>query len=192
MPADNVTVTATFKASSVPPVNPPVDPDDPDDSAPVRYTVTLPAIEGAATDPVAGSYKVEDWTDFTFSLTVDEGYLEQSQPVVKANGVTIESGDGKKYVLKQVCQDTSIEIEGIVKDHPTANEWIDGGIDIRTEDKAIYVAAPRAMRLRLIDISGRVIRSTELLPGENRIGNIASGIYVLVLDGVGSEKIIVK
>lgn len=192
MPADNVTVTATFKASSVPPVNPPVDPDDPDDSAPVRYTVTLPAIEGAATDPAAGSYEVEDWTDFTFSLTVDEGYLEQSQPVVKANGVTIESGDGKKYVLKQVCQDTSIEIEGIVKDHPTANEWIDGGIDIRTEDKAIYVAAPRAMRLRLIDISGRVIRSTELLPGENRIGNIASGIYVLVLDGVGSEKIIVK
>ena len=189
MPADNVTVTATFKASSVPPVNPPVDPDDP---APVRYTVTLPAIEGAATDPAAGSYEVEDWTDFTFSLTVDEGYLEQSQPVVKANGVTIESGDGKKYVLKQVCQDTSIEIEGIVKDHPTANEWIDGGIDIRTEDKAIYVAAPRAMRLRLIDISGRVIRSTELLPGENRIGNIASGIYVLVLDGVGSEKIIVK
>lgn len=189
MPADNVTVTATFKASSVPPVNPPVDPDDP---APVRYTVTLPAIEGAATDPAVGSYEVEDWTDFTFSLTVDEGYLEQSQPVVKANGVTIESGDGKKYVLKQVCQDTSIEIEGIVKDHPTANEWIDGGIDIRTEDKAIYVAAPRAMRLRLIDISGRVIRSTELLPGENRIGNIASGIYVLVLDGVGSEKIIVK
>lgn len=189
MPADNVTVTATFKASSVPPVNPPVDPDDP---APVRYTVTLPALEGAATDPAAGSYEVADWSTFTFSLTVDEGYREQSQPVVKANGVTIKSSDGKNYVLKWIRSDTDIEIEGIVKDNPTANELINSGIGIHTRDKTVYITVPRVMRSRLIDISGRIIRNTELLPGENRIENIASGIYVLVLDGVGSEKIIVK
>lgn len=173
----------------------PVDPTPPEPVDPPIskfYTVALPAIEGITTDPVAGSYKVADYSTFTFSLTVDEGYRELSQPVVKANGVTIKSSDGKNYVLKWIHSDTDIEIEGIVKDNPTANELINSGIGIRTRDKTVYVTVPRVMRSRLIDISGRIIRNTELLPGENRIGNIASGIYVLVLDGVGSEMIIVK
>ncbi len=181
----DITVVASTPVDPTPPE--PVDP-------PISkfYTVTLPAIEGITTDPVAGSYKVADYSTFTFSLTVDEGYRELSQPVVKANGVTIKSSDGKNYVLKWIHSDTDIEIEGIVKDNPTANELINSGIGIRTRDKTVYVTVPRVMRSRLIDISGRIIHNTELLPGENRIGNIASGIYVLVLDGVGSEMIIIK
>ncbi|WP_287331563.1 GLUG motif-containing protein, partial [Parabacteroides sp.] len=57
------------------------DPTPPPPPAPIYYSVFLPSVEGAVTDPVAGTYDVESWSTFRFYLTIDTAY-SQSQPVV--------------------------------------------------------------------------------------------------------------
>lgn len=92
----NGTVTLT---NSTTPVDPPVGPSEPSET----YTVTLPAVEGAATDPAAGNYEVTSWSDFGFLLTLDAAY-NQSAPIVTTDrGETIEPrvSDGK-YIIKRV------------------------------------------------------------------------------------------
>ena len=203
MPADNVTVTATFKAASVPPVDPPVDPNppvdpdpvdpDPDDPAPVHYTVTLPAVEGATTDPAAGSYEVESWGSFSFLLTLDEGYRTDSHPVVTARGETLTpNASTGKYTIKQVRSDITVGISGIVKDVTTGNESLSNGFRITTSGGLLLVTVPRAIRLYLTDTSGRLILTRQLPAGDTRIDDLAAGVYLLTLEGEKTKKIIIR
>ena len=193
MPAADVTVTATFKASSVPPVNPPVIPDDPDDPAPVRYTVTLPTVEGAATDPAAGSYEVESWGNFSFLLTLGEGYRKDSHPVVTARGETLTpNASTGKYIIPNVQSDITVGISGIVKDVATGNESLTDGFHITTSGGLLLVTVPRATRLYLTDTSGRLILSRLLPAGDTRIDDLAAGVYLLTLEGEKTKKIIIR
>lgn len=197
MPAADVTVTATFKASSVPPVNPPVNPpvipDDPDDPAPVHYTVTLPAVEGAATDPAAGSYEVESWGNFSFLLTLGEGYRKDSHPVVTARGETLTpNASTGKYIIPNVQSDITVGITGIVKDVATGNESLTDGFHITTSGGLLLVTVPRATRLYLTDTSGRLILSRLLPAGDTRIDDLAAGVYLLTLEGEKTKKIIIR
>ena len=196
MPADNVTVTATFKAASVPPVDPPVNPPvdpDPDEPAPVHYTVTLPAIEGATTDPAAGSYEVESWGSFSFLLTLDEGYRTDSHPVVTARGETLTpNASTGKYTIQHVRSDITVEITGIVKDVATGNETLSDGFHITTSGRLLLVTVPRATRLYLTDTSGRLILSRLLPAGDTRIDDLAAGVYLLTLEGEKTKKIIIR
>lgn len=193
MPAADVTVTATFKASSVPPVNPPVIPDDPDDPAPVRYTVTLPTVEGAATDPAAGNYEVEEWDSFSFLLTLDEGYQKDSQPVVTARGKTLTpNASTGKYIIPNVQSYITVGISGIVKDVATGNESLTDGFHITTSGGLLLVTVPRATRLYLTDTSGRLILSRLLPAGDTRIDDLAAGVYLLTLEGEKTKKIIIR
>ena len=195
MPAADVTVTATFKASSVPPVNPPVIPDDPDepDPAPVRYTVTLPTVEGAATDPAAGSYEVESWGSFSFLLTLGEGYRKDSHPVVTARGETLTpNASTGKYIIPNVQSDITVGITGIVKDVATGNESLSDGFHITTSGGLLLVTVPRATRLYLTDTSGRLILSRLLPAGDTRIDDLAAGVYLLTLEGEKTKKIIIR
>lgn len=193
MPAADVTVTTTFKVSSVPPVNPPVIPDDPDDPAPVRYTVTLPAVEGAATDPAAGSYEVESWGSFSFLLTLGEGYRKDSHPVVTARGETVTpNASTGKYIIPNVQSDITVGITGIVKDIATGNESLSDGFHITTSGGLLLVTVPRATRLYLTDTSGRLILSRLLPAGDTRIDDLAAGVYLLTLEGEKTKKIIIR
>ena len=195
MPAADVTVTATFKASSVPPVNPPVDPDEPDepDPAPVRYTVTLPTVEGAATDPAAGSYEVESWGNFSFLLTLGEGYRKDSHPVVTARGETLTpNASTGKYIIPNVQSDITVGITGIVKDVATGNESLTDGFHITTSGGLLLVTVPHATRLYLTDTSGRLILSRLLPAGDTRIDDLAAGVYLLTLEGEKTKKIIIR
>ncbi|WP_289227689.1 GLUG motif-containing protein, partial [Parabacteroides goldsteinii] len=47
------------------------DPTPPPPPAPIYYSVFLPSVEGAVTDPVAGTYDVESWSTFRLFLTID-------------------------------------------------------------------------------------------------------------------------
>lgn len=193
MPAADVTVTATFKASSVPPVNPPVIPDDPDDPAPVRYTVTLPTVEGAATDPAAGSYEVESWGNFSFLLTLGEGYQKDSHPVVTARGETLTpNASTGKYIIPNVQSDITVGITGIVKDVATGNESLTDGFHITISGGLLLITVPRATRLYLTDTSGRLILSRLLPAGDTRIDDLAAGVYLLTLEGEKTKKIIIR
>lgn len=170
------TATVEFELKTdVPPYEPPVPP-----TPSIYYDVTIPSVEGVTTDPVAGSYPVESYGSFSFILTVGEGYRENSQPVVKANGtvVTPRTSDGK-YIVRSVTRDTEITIEGIVRDTPTANAEIDNGLYIRQSPHTLHITTPKAIRIRLIDFAGRIIRDTQLSPGKNHLYNIATGSYIL-------------
>lgn len=189
--------TFTILPKSDPPVNPPVDPDDPDDPdpdpAPVHYTVTLPAIEGATTDPAAGSYEVESWGSFSFLLTLDEGYRTDSHPVVTARGETlIPNASTGKYTIQHVRSDITVEITGIVKDVATGNETLSDGFHITTSGGLLLVTVPRAIRLYLTDTSGRLILTRQLPAGDTRIDNLAAGVYLLTLEGEKTKKIIIR
>ena len=181
MPAGNITVTATFSAI---PVTPPI---------PTYYTVTLPAIEGVTTDPAAGSYEIESWDSFSFFLTLAEGYQKDSQPVVTADGKTLvpRISDGK-YIITNVINDTDIEITGIIKDIATSNEPLPSGFHITTSEGLLLVTVPYATRLYLNEISGRMILTRLLSPGDNRFEGLAAGVYILTIDGRPGQKVLLK
>lgn len=92
----------------------------------VYHTVTLPTVEGATTDPVAGDYEVEAWGSFRFYLTLDKEY-DKSEPVITTDrGETIQprSSDGA-YIVKYVRSDVQILIDGIIKNpDPVGNETV--------------------------------------------------------------------
>ncbi|WP_449038520.1 InlB B-repeat-containing protein, partial [Parabacteroides goldsteinii] len=115
----------------------------------VYYTVTLPFVEGAATDPVAGDYDVESWSTFRFYLTIDKAY-SQSQPVVttsRGETLTPRTSDGA-YLLKYVRTDVEIYIDGIEKNNPVANEPIRAAApepEIWSEDACLCIRLPEGL-----------------------------------------------
>ena len=186
--------SCTFKLEKKP--EDPVEPDDPyypPYVPPVYYTVTLPAIEGATTDPAAGSYEVESWSSFSFLLTLDEGYQKDSHPVVTARGETLTpNASTGKYIIRNVRSDITVEISGIVKDIATGNESLSDGFHITTSGGLLLVTVPRATRLYLTDTSGRLILSRLLPAGDTRIDELAAGVYLLTLEGEGTKKILLR
>lgn len=160
----------------------------------ITYTVTLPAVEGITTDPVAGDYSVEEYSSFSFTVTVAEGYREQSVPVVKVNGNVFEPADTDgHYKIKFIRSDQSIIVEGILADTPTANETLGTpAFELRTEGHTLCITLPKPSLCRLFDPSGRLICSRQLTPGINRLEGLAAGIYFVVVEREGVRKIVVQ
>lgn len=182
--------TATVQPKSDPdpgPVEPPYVP-------PVYYTVALPAVEGAVTDPVAGDYDVESWSTFRFYLTLDEDY-NQSQPVVttdRGDVIPPRSSDGA-YLVKFVRSDVAITISGVVKNpDPVANAEIQFGTRIFTRDGSLFITAYRPMQAQVVALTGGVTRSLALSAGTTRIDALSAGIYIVRLGNGMVEKVIIR
>ena len=160
---------------------------------PVYYTVILPALVGILTDPPANSYDVKSGDTFEFRLAFENGYFLHSKPVVKVNGTTIQprAVDGK-YVIQDIQEDKTIKIEGIVRDDAVANMLINADIHIRAVGRAIYISLPTPQDCRLTDLSGKIIRQLQLIPGENCIDGLKTGIYILNLGNLPGVKVICK
>lgn len=183
--ADNVTVEATFEAESVDPG--PIDPDpiepDPTPTPPqptVYYTVTLPSVEGAATDPVAGDYKVESWSNFRFYLTLDSAY-NQSIPVVttdRGDILTPRTSDGA-YVLKYVRTDVEIYISDIVKNpDPVANEAIKANVaKVWKANGHLHLQSPVVAVAYIYTVAGNQPITCKLKAGEVKTIQLLPGVY---------------
>ena len=193
MTAADLWITASFTAQAPPP--PPT---------PVYYDVTLPSVEGATTDPAAGTYSVEAKESFRFFLTLDEAY-SQSQPVVitdRGETVTPRTSDGA-YIVKTVHSNVSISIAGIVENDPVANESIAAPSDalrIWTEPGTLCIDLDITNRtstdtdtvpsVRIISADGRLLHDFRPVPGLNR-RNLAPGLYIIQA-GQTVRKVIVK
>ncbi len=131
---------------------------------PTYYTVTLPSVEGATTDPVAGSYDVESSENFRFYLTLDADY-NQSVPVVttsRGETITPRTSDGA-YIVKYVHSDLVISISGIAKNPPpVANAEIQSGTRIFTRDGSLFITTDRSARAQVFALTGQLIRSLDL------------------------------
>lgn len=177
MTENEVTFRATFKSTYVPPV-------------PTYYTVTLPEVEGATTNPKAGTRTVEEGYSFSFSLTLMEGY-ESSQPVVKANGKVVmpRESDGK-YVIRNIGEDTEITIEGIIKDDPTGNATIEGEIKVRAIGLTLHIYLPKAETVRVYTLSGLLYEQKDLSAGNTQM-QLSRGMYFVKI-GETTYKIVIQ
>lgn len=160
---------------------------------PTYYTVTLPSVEGAATDPVAGSYDVESWDNFRFYLTLDADY-NQSVPVVttsRGETITPRTSDGA-YIVKYVRSDLVISISGIAKNPPpVANAEIQSGTRIFTRDGSLFITTDRPARAQVFALTGQLIRSLSLPAGTTRVDALATGVYIVRLDDGMTRKVII-
>ncbi|WP_279184045.1 GLUG motif-containing protein [Parabacteroides goldsteinii] len=174
------------------------DPTPPPPPAPIYYSVFLPSVEGAVTDPVAGTYDVESWSTFRFYLTIDTAY-SQSQPVVTTSrGETLQprTSDGA-YLLKYVRTDVEVYIDGILLNPPpVANEPIRAAApepEIWSEDACLCIRLPEGLPtspVRIFTAEGRLLDSFGSTPGLNR-RQLPTGIYIVQV-GVTVRKVAVK
>ena len=176
----NVTLSATFESTSTPPVTPDPDP-VPDPSPTVYYTVTLPAVEGATTDPVAGEYEVESWGSFRFYLTLDKEY-DKSEPVVKTDRfetITPRSSDGA-YVVKYVRNDVEIFIDGIVKNpDPVGNEVVaTDAVKVWAAKGNLHISTVTGQTARVYNLAGSLVKQAEI-PAGDTLWPLPSGIYIV-------------
>ena len=183
-----LTRSATATVNSIP------EPDPDPEPTPTYYTVTLPSVEGAATDPVAGNYDIESWDNFRFYLTLDADY-NQSVPVVTTDRdetITPRISDGA-YIVKYVRSDLVISIGGIVKNPPpVANAEIQSGTRIFTRDGSLFITTDRPMQAQVITFGGQVARSLSLSAGTTRIDALAAGTYIVRLSDGTVQKVVVK
>lgn len=176
----NVTLSATFEPIPAPPVTPDPDP-VPDPSPTVYYTVTLPAVEGATTDPVAGEYEVEAWGSFRFYLTLDKEY-DKSEPVVKTDRfetITPRSSDGA-YVVKYVRNDVEIFIDGIVKNpDPVGNEVVaTDAVNVWAAKGNLHISTVTGQTARVYNLAGSLVKQAEI-PAGDTLWPLPSGIYIV-------------
>lgn len=179
-----LTLPATATVNSTP---------DPDPE-PTYYTVTLPSVEGATTDPVAGSYDVESWDNFRFYLTLDADY-NQSVPVVttsRGETITPRTSDGA-YIVKYVHSDLVISISGIAKNPPpVANAEIQSGTRIFTRDGNLFITTDRPARAQVFALTGQLIRSLDLPAGTTHVDPLTDGIYIVRLSDGTVQKVVVR
>ena len=158
---------------------------------PVYYTVNLPTVEGASTDPVAGDYEVESWSSFRFYLTLDTAY-NQSVPVVstsRGDVITPRQSDGA-YLVKYIRNDMEIYIDGVEKNpSPVDNAVLHEGIHIRTSKGMLQIESDSRASAMVFDMNGRMVSRFEVLPGTTN-QRLKEGIY-LVKIGTISSKIII-
>lgn len=178
--------TATVKSTP--------DPDPEPEPTPIYYTVTLPLVEGAVTDPVAGSYDVESWSTFRFYLTLADDYNQSVPIVTTSRGEVIEPrpSDGA-YLVNYVRTDVTLSIDGIVKNPPpVANAELQSGTRIFTRDGSLFITTDRPAEAQVFALTGQLIRSLALPAGETRVDGLADGIYIVRLSDGTVQKVIVR
>lgn len=179
MPASDLTISAVLKNKPVPAPDPEPDPDP---NPIVYHTVTLPEVEGATTDPVAGNYEVESWDSFRFYLTLLPEY-DQSQPVVttdRGDVLSPRTSDGA-YVVKYVRSDVAISIDSIRKNpDPVANEIIREGLHISASGNRVCIETDRSETAIIYNLMGQPVASFEVQPGTNYHW-LAKGVYIIAV-----------
>ena len=180
---DDTALAITAELDYNPPYVPPVT---------YYYTVTLPAVEGVATNPKAGDYTIEEGYSFSFTITLAEGYT-QSTPIVKANGQTVtpRTSDGK-YTVRHIYEDTAITIEGITPDTPTANAEIESGTQVYVREGVLHIRLDNARKAAIVNAGGHIVRHAQLAAGENRIEGLPGGIYFVQVEGEKAAKVMVR
>lgn len=178
--------TATVKSTP--------DPDPEPEPTPTYYTVTLPLVEGAATDPVAGSYDVESWDSFRFYLTLADDYNQSVPIVTTSRGEVIEprTSDGA-YLVKYIRTDVTLSIDGVVKNPPpVANDELQSGTRIFTRDGSIFITTARPAEAQVFALTGQLIRTLALPAGETRLDPLTDGIYIVRLSDGTVQKVVVR
>lgn len=150
----------------------------------VYHTVTLPAVEGATTDPIAGKHEVEAWSSFRFYLSVDKEY-DLSVPVVttsRGETITPRSSDGA-YIIKYVRQPLEIFIDGIVKNpDPVANEvTATDAVKVWAAKGNLHINTTTDQTVQVYNLAGLLVKQADISSGDT-CWQLPSGIYIVRID----------
>lgn len=177
----DVKISASFDVKPTPPDPDPVIP-DPDPTPTVFHSVTLPQVEGATTDPIAGIYEVEAWSSFRFYLTLDKEY-DLSEPVVttdRGETITPRNSDGA-YIIKYIRQPVEIYIDNIVKNpDPVANETIKTDQSkVWTEGGCLHIISATTGQLYIYTVEGKLQKKQPVITGETVTIPLPEGFYIV-------------
>ena len=179
------TVSTTLSVYGTVTVGPKTDPapDPAPDPTPTpdSYTITLPSVVGATTDPVAGDYTVEEGSSFSFTLTLDAGY-SQSAPVVKAGNETLQADADGRYTLADVSHDLTVSITGITPDLPTSNANVDMPVRVWSHKGVLRLYSETREVARIITFDGRLHKTLTVL-GHVTETDVPEGIYLVLIKG---------
>lgn len=177
------TVSTTLSVYGMVTVESKAKPDPEPDPTPTvdSYTITLPSVVGATTDPVAGDYTVEEGSSFSFTLTLDAGY-SQSVPVVKAGNKTLQPDADGRYTLADVSRDLTISITGITPDLPTSNANIDMPLRVWSHEGVLRLYSETKEVVRIITFDGRLHKTLTVL-GHVTETDLPKGIYLVLIKG---------
>lgn len=194
MPETDVILRFMFKEDTPPGPGPTPAPDpapepDPD---PVYYKVTIPSVEGAATDPAAGSHRIETGEDFSFFLTLDKDY-DRSTPVVttdRGDELTPRTSDGA-YVVRTVRQNIAIRIDGIRRNTAVSNEKIEtpaAGFSLSSSGSTLHIYNDLPGVARIYTFGGSLVRTVDVAAGMQSV-QLPRGVYIVRM-GEESLKIV--
>lgn len=177
----DVKISASFDVKPTPPDPDPVIP-DPDPTPTVFHSVTLPQVEGATTDPIAGIYEVEAWSSFRFYLTLDKEY-DLSEPVVttdRGETITPRNSDGA-YIIKYIRQPVEIYIDNIVKNpDPVANETIKTDQSkVWTEGGCLHIISVTTGQLYIYTVEGKLQKKQPVITDETVTIPLPEGFYII-------------
>lgn len=150
----------------------------------VYHTVTLPTVEGATTDPIAGKHEVEAWGSFRFYLSVDKEY-DLSVPVVttsRGETITPRSNDGA-YIIKYVRQPLEIFIDGIMKNpDPVANEvTATDAVKVWAAKGNLHINTTTDQTVQVYNLAGLLVKQADISSGDT-CWQLPSGIYIVRID----------
>ena len=175
------TVSTTLSVYSTVTVEPKAEP-KPDPTPTVdSYTITLPSVVGATTDPVAGDYTVEEGGSFSFTLILDTEY-SQSSPIVKAGNETLRFDADGRYTLTDISRDLTISITGIMPDLPTSNANVDMPVRVWSHKGTLRLYSETKEVARIITLDGRLHKTLTVL-GHVTETDLPKGIYLVLIKG---------
>lgn len=188
---DDVKISASFDVKSTPDPEPTPNPDpvpEPDPTPTIFHSVTLPQVEGATTDPIAGIYEVEAWSSFRFYLTLDKDY-NLSEPVVttdRGETITPRTSDGA-YIIKYIRQPVEIHIDNIVKNpDPVANETIKTDPSkVWTKEGYLHIISATTGQLYIYTVEGKLQKIHPVTTGETITISLPEGFYII---RIGNEQ----
>lgn len=154
--------------------------------------MTIPPVEGAVTDPAAGSHRIEAGEDFCFYLTLDKDY-DRSTPVVttdRGDELTPRTSDGA-YVVRTVRQNIAIRIDGIRRNTAVSNEKIEtpaAGFSLSSSGNTLHIYNDLPGVARIYTFGGSLVRTVDVEAGMQSV-QLSRGVYIVRM-GEESLKIV--
>lgn len=186
MPAGEVTITAEF--SSIPPYNPPY--------VPSYYDLYFE--ENDSVRLSSNHTTVEEGYSFTITAEVAEGYDSATLVVEYKKGRSgnwriLEPESNGTYRVRNVYNDIYVRACVRPGGDPTALDRVkDGTSLIRALDKRIHITVNEPVKMRIVGIGGRVVRTEQLPAGYSEISGLQDGIYIVILSDGTRSKVVIR
>jgi len=151
---------------------------------PQKYSIQMPSVKNATTNPSAGEIRSEAGKSFEFTVTPDAGF---SVKVTTDQGETLYPYNGNHYAISNLSCNTLINIE-VLK--ATAVENVEK-VALWSKDGSLYIASPQPSKAFVINILGQIVKVVTVPSGTSVINGLANGVYIVRI-GTTTKKVVVR